>query len=233
MLFRNRGLSKNYLLARKKAAEPPADSFFMRVFQQNIDIANQVVDTKYLTTMQKGILPPDNYGQLTVLDAYYCYRAADTYNTSLCKVEKETEASLYQLMRELHQSYRDYNQSFFDDWHIRTSESVNATKEFVDYAGHEHHTACSQHPIYTLVAMIPCYYLWYWFSNEMIHRGLADANLYKGWIEGCCDPGTAYEIGNFIEDWRRSGKEFDEMLAAEIYHQSMLGELSVFTAAYL
>lgn len=233
MLIRSRGLSQDYFKGRKGASEPSKDSFFMRVFQQNIEIANKVLNTKYLDAIQKGILPPNNYGQLTVLDAYYCYRAADTYNTALCKVQKETERDLYMLMDHLHRSYREYNQSFFNDWHIRTSESVNATKEFVSYANQEHHIACSQHPIYTLVAMIPCYYLWYWFSNEMRKKGIADTNLYREWISDCCYPNTSYEIGNFIEEWRKSGKEFDEKLAAEIYQTSIQCELSVFKAAYL
>lgn len=232
MLTRNRGLSRNYFqLRRKAAAPPPKDSFFFRVFNANIEVANNVLNTPYLQTMLAGNLLPDNYGQLTVQDAYYCYRGADTYNTALCMVDKSADPELYTLMSELHQSYREYNEIFFNDWRIRTSESVNPSQNFVDYSEHEHHIACSKDPIYTLISMLPCYYLWYWFSDQMLQKGMNDANLYKGWVEGCHSADSAYEIGSFIDSWQKDGKAFDESLATEIYTKSMNYELAVFTAA--
>lgn len=232
MLLRNRGLSKDFILTERKEnySPPPEDSFFFRVFDKNLDTAKCVLHSNYLEAMKKGVLPPDNYGQLTVLDSYYCYRGADSYNTALCAINKDKEPELYDLMSELHKSYREYNVTFFVGWHIRTSESINATKNFIKYAEHEHHVACSIPPIYTLVAMLPCYYLWYWFSDEMLKEMPKD-NLYYLWATYCHSANSAYRIGNFIEEWKRQGKEFDETLATNIYTTSMHCELDIFNEA--
>lgn len=231
MLIRSRGMLENEMLRVGDVPIPSEDSFFFRAFNTNIKTAESVLNTKYLQSMQKGILPPDNYGELTVLDAYYCYRGADTYNTSLCNIDKTVDLELYELMSKLHNSYREYNKTFFDDWHVRTSESVNATQTFIDYSEHEHHVACSKHSVYTLVAMLPCYYLWYWFSNEML-KNIKTDNLYYDWVVGCHSASSAYVIGNFFEEWIKSGKEFDDNMAIKIYSDSMSYELQVFTEAF-
>ena len=232
LITRGVGLSPAYFEKRHITAEPKPspDSFFFRAFAANEDTAQKVLDTNYLQKMKDGILEPDRYGQLTVLDAYYCYRGANSYDTALCQVDPDLDAELHQLMSALAESYHEYNMTFFNDWHIRTAESVNPTAEFEAYAEHEHHVSCAEQPVYTLVAMLPCYYLWYWFTDKMLPE-VADDNLYKGWVEGSHSCSTAYRIGNFIESWKQMGKEFDEQLAMEIYTKSMNCELSVFSKA--
>lgn len=232
MLIRSRGITRQGVVRGISEEPPAADSFFFRVFYKNIAIANSVLYTEYLQAIKEGVLPPDNYGQLTVLDAFYCYRGADTYATALTTIDKNANNDLYLLMKELYTSYVDYNKTFFDYWHIRTAESVNPTQNFIDYSEHEHHVAYSEHAIYTLVAMLPCYYLWYWFSDRILETGIKEDNLYYEWVENCHSAGSAYQIGNFIELWKKQDKEFDEAKAMEIYATSMNYELKVFTDAY-
>jgi len=135
-------------------------------------------------------------------------------------------------MKKLSTSYTDYNKTFFDYWHIKTSESVNPTQNFIGYSEHEHHIACSEHPVYTLTAMLPCYYLWYWFSDQIINAGITQDNLYFNWVDGCHSVKSAYIIGNFIELWKNAGKDFDETKATAIYTKSMDFELKVFSEAF-
>ena len=160
-----------YLPADKQAVpEPSQNSFFYRVFYKHIDIANKVVDTSYLQTMAAGKLRPDFYGELTVLDSYYCYRAADTLKSLLCKIDQEDYPGLYEQTNIMIKGYDGYNRTFLDQWHLRESDSVTPTKTMHDYAEHEHNVMCYEDPIYTLVAYIPCYYLWPWFSQQIMER---------------------------------------------------------------
>lgn len=233
MLLRNIGLSKEFILNDNKDnyKELLPASFFWRAFNRNLTTAEKVLNTNYLTLMRDCKLDPKFFGELTVLDSYYCYRGADSYATALCNVDKKNDIDLYTLMNELHKSYCKYNKTFFDEWHIRTSESVNATPTFIHYADHEHQVACHKHPIYTLVAMLPCYYLWYWFADKMCSE-MSDDNIYKDWVKGCCySDKTPMRIGNFIDKWQLDGKEFDEELAFAIYKKSMDYELEAFTNA--
>lgn len=230
MLVRNIRIKAPFLRAAVGEI-PPADSFFFRVFESNIEEAKGVLGSDYLQAMLKGELPPSNFGILTVLDAYYCYRAQMTLDSLLCVIDREKETELYALSKELYEGYVDYNKTFFYSWHIRTSESVNPTAAFEEYAEHEHHIMCSCPPIYTLVAMLPCYYLWYWFSDRMLTEGIEDDNLYKPWVEDCHSADSAYVVGNFIDSWQKQGKAFDEALATSIYTKSMQCERKVFSQA--
>lgn len=217
--------------------EPSQDSFFYRVFNKHIDIANSVMNTDYLMAMSAGILCPDNYGQLTVLDSYYCYRAADTLKSLLCKINQEDNPGLYELTNHMISGYDDYNRKFLTDWHIRESDSVTATKAMHDYAEHEHNVMCYEDPIYTLVAYIPCYYLWPWFSQHIMEKdGYNKDGIYDYWFAGNYYGQESYKsawvIGDLIEKWKAAGKPFDETKAEEIYVKSMNYELEVFSQAY-
>ncbi|MBR1693707.1 MAG: hypothetical protein IJ711_13190 [Lachnospiraceae bacterium] len=222
--------------AQVRTAKPPEDSFFFRVFEKNLDVANAVIDTKYLQAMKHGVLNPQDYGCLTVLDSYYCYRAADTLLSLLSEIDDKEYPDLKRLVEVQYEGYEEYNSTFFRDWHIRTADSVNPTDTMMAYAEHEHHVMCAYPPIYTLVAMLPCYYLWPWFSQKIEESSDYEPGVYKDWFEGNYSGedsyDSAYEIGNFIDAWQKDGKEFDESLAGEIFSKSMNYELAAFTEAY-
>ena len=216
--------------------EPSDNSFFYRVFNLNIETANQVVNTPYLQAMKRGELDPQYYGCLTVLDSYYCYNAVDTLNSLLCKVDQSKYPGLYALIKANLDSYKRYNATFLQDWHIRQSDNVTPTDTMRNYAKHEQNVMCYSDPIYTLVAYIPCYFLWPWFSQKIIessgyHPGVYD-NWFRGNYYGEDSYKSAWKLGNFIEEWEQQGNSFNETKASEIYRTSMQYELAVFTEAF-
>lgn len=215
----------------------PENSFFYRAFDANIDTAKAVINTKYLQAMKQGTLSPDYYGGLTVLDSYYCYRAASTLDGLLCNIEEEQDPCLKKLTKVLADSYREYNTTFIKYWHIKQSDSVVPTETMKAYAEHEHQLMCYKDPIYTLVAYIPCYYLWPWFSQQIQQSADYNPGVYQAWFEGnYSGPGSfksAERIGWLIEMWQRNNKPFDEDLAFSIYKTSMDFELKVFTEAWI
>lgn len=224
-------------VGEQNVPEPSQTSFFYRVFNKHIDIANSVVATSYLQAMAAGTLRPDYFGELTVLDSYYCYRAADTLKSLLSKIDQEVDPGLYKLTNYMIKGYDSYNRTFLDDWHLRESDSVTPTKTMHDYAEFEHDVMCYEDPIYTLVAYIPCYYLWPWFSQQIMGRdGYNKDGIYDFWFEGNYHGKDSYKsawlIGDLIEEWEALGKPFDEAKAEEIYVKSMNYELQIFTEAY-
>ena len=236
--FLTRASSFMRLLPPDKQAvpEPSQDSFFYRAFNANLETANSVMNTSYLQSMAVGTLVPDYYGQLTVLDSYYCYRAAETLKSLLCKVDKAVDPALYDLITDMIKGYDNYNDTFLNNWHIRESDSVTPTKTMHDYAEHEHNTMCYDDPIYTLVAYIPCYYLWPWFSQKIMEQdGFNKDGIYSYWFAWNYEDDNSYKsawrIGNLIEAWKAAGKEFDEDKALDVYSKSMQFELQVFTEA--
>lgn len=206
---------------------PPPDSFFFKAFNANIKAAKDTLSTTFIQGIKNGALCPDNFGAMTVLDAYYCYNGAKSLELALSHTDPKGEADLYTLLKQLYISYSEYNQAFLKVWHIEKSESVIPTATCKGYADYERKIANAYPPIYTLVVMLPCYYLWYWLSDQ-IYKSRVN-NIYGYWIEGCHSANTAYSIGNFIE----SVKTFDEKIAMPIYQEAMNFEYKNFNEAGL
>lgn len=230
MFYRTHLLSSEFIGKNDfNANPPPADSFFFKAFNYNARVANATLNTKFIQGIKNGNLIPDNYGALTVLDTYYCYNGAKSFDIALKNVNPTTEAELHSLIKELGTSYTAYNKYFLDVWHIPNADSVIPNQVCIDYVKHERDTATTLHPIYTLVSMLPCYYLWYWISDQLY--AYRRNNLYSYWIEGCHSANSAYVIGNFLHNWQQARKSFNEQKAMEIYTASMQYEYRNFYEA--
>jgi thiaminase/transcriptional activator TenA len=230
MLFRNRMISLEFIRENGLRTEPPPpDSFFFRAFNANLQTAQASLDTKFIQGIKNGNLSPNNYGALTVLDAYYCYNGATSFQIAQMNPELDKEPLLAKLLFQLYTNYNTYNQTFLNVWHILNADCVVPTTNCEAYAHHERVVANYDHPIYTLVVMLPCYYLWYWLSDQI--WDYRENNLYGFWIEGCHSSSSAYAIGNFIDAWVKDGKVFDDSYAMNIYSKSMQYEYINFNDA--
>ncbi|MDR2166899.1 MAG: hypothetical protein LBE35_03485 [Clostridiales bacterium] len=234
MLNRSRILTKSIIREHNLRIDPPPpDSFLFRAFQKNIDIANNTLNTPFFKGIADDNLPPVVYGALTVKDSHYCYNGAVSFEIARIRAESEhaLETELIGLLSSLTDSYKEYNRYFLDVWHILKPDTVVPTETSKGYVFHERRVANYEHPIYTFAAMLPCYHLWSWLGQSLID--FIDNPMYGFWIEGNASPsGSAYAIGNFIEDWQKAGKEFDEDKAMEIFSTSMEFEFAMFNEAY-
>lgn len=229
-MFHNRLLPLQFIKEQGLSVDPPSeDSFFFRAFNANIKVAEQSLNTKFIQGIKNGNLSPDNYGALTVLDAYYCYNGATSFQIALQNTDEKAEPQLAALLKKLTESYEAYNKTFLDVWHLLNADCVVPTETCKNYAHHERIVANYYAPIYTLVAMLPCYYLWYWLSDQIY--SFRENNLYGYWIEGCHSSSSAYTIGNFIDEWMRAGKPFSEDAAMRFYADSMKYEFGNFDEA--
>ncbi len=80
------------------------------------------------------------------------------------------------------EGYHQYNAYFLNQWHILNSSSIVPTKAMKAYSEHEHNVMCYEEPIYTLVAYIPCYYLWPWFSYQIMQSLDYAPGVYEEWF---------------------------------------------------
>lgn len=224
------------LALRRHTDKPLHTSFFSRAFLANLRTANAVVSTRYLQSMHDGTLNPLDYGCLTVQDAHYCYCAQETWKMLLDRIDREAEPDLYDLVESEVEGYADYNRTFIEDWHIRDASSVVPTETIRRYIDHERRVFCDEEPIYTLVAYLPCHYLWPWFARQLQMSPRYHPGVYRDWFEGVYKNeaesfGGSWLLGRFIEEWKGAGKPFDEILAHNIYRTSMNFELQTFSEA--
>ena len=205
---------------------PVPGSLFWTMWEACQDIAKEALATGYIQGIGNGNLDPKLYGSYTVMDAYYCFRGAEDYRDAAAKTYDPT---LKAFLNHKYQSYHSYNQSFKTEWGLKDASGINPNKAVKDYSDLEHEVVVNEDPIYSLIVMLPCEYLWYWLSDQL--KGNVENNLYGFWITGNLDPSGAYAMGNYINMYQKHyPKVIEEANALNIYRQAMQGELSDFKA---
>mgnify|MGYP001794298210 FL=1 len=158
-------------------------------------------------------------------DAYYCFQGAQDY---LDVANRATHPTLKAFLLKKHNSYQTYNDTFPTTWHVKDATGIVPTKVCEQYAAFESQVATNEAPIYTLITMLPCEYLWAWLGQELSPP--TTGNLYTDWITGNDYPDGAYTMGNFIEIYRKENA-IDAPKALQLYKQAMTYEYENFKTA--
>lgn len=204
---------------------PPADSLFWKMWNTCKNIAENTLNTAFIQGIKTGTLDPVKYGGFNVSDAYYCFKGAQDYLTA---ANRATHPTLKAFLLKKHNSYQKYNDTFPDTWHIKDANGIVPSTVCKQYSDFESSVATNEAPIYTLITMLPCEYLWAWLGNELSPP--ADGNLYAAWITGNDYPDGAYTMGNFIENYRKANP-IDKAKALQLYTQAMTFEYENFKTA--
>jgi len=157
--------------------KPAPNGLFWYLWEQCREIAEQAWETDFIQGIRKGDLSPEHYGSYTVMDAYYCFEGADDY---LSAAQRAKFPELKALLTHKHQSYDSYNQYFHQTWGLRDARSIIPNAAVKAYSALERKVCQKEDPVYALIVMLPCEYLWYWLSDRM--KDDCDDNLYAFWI---------------------------------------------------
>ena len=204
---------------------PPQDSLFWQLWNAAKPSAQQALATDFIQGIKSGTLNPVTYGAFNISDAYYCFHGAEDYGKA---VARATDPVLKAFLQSKYQSYQDFNATFPTTWRISDASSIvpmQVTKEYSDF---ETMVATTYDPIYTLVAMLPCEYLWPWLSEQI--GTPTPGNLYADWITGNGHSSGAFAMGNFLEAYRLQ-HPIDVAKATDIYTQAMQFEANNFATA--
>lgn len=204
-------------------AKPGADSLFWEMWHFSEDIAQKALATPFIQGIGQGTLDPVVYGGYNVSDAYYCFRGAEDYKGA---AQRETDPILKAFLEKKHESYAKYNATFPRIWHVKDATGIVPSEVCHQYADFESSVAGQEAGIYTLIAMLPCEYLWAWLAAQLAPA--QKGNLYAPWITGNNDPSGAYAMGNLIEKYR---DQIDTDKANQIYHQATVYEWQNFLTA--
>lgn len=206
---------------------PPKDSLFWTLWNSCEEIAHQALATDFVQGIKAGTLDPVKYGGFNVSDAYYCFHGADDY---LKAASKATDPTLKAFLTKKYNSYVSYNNTFPKTWHVKNAEGIEPIDVCRDYSEFERQTVSKLAPIYCLIVMLPCEYLWAWLGAELAPP--TKGNVYAPWITGNNDPSGAYAMGNFIDAYQKT-KPIEYSMAQMIYAKAMTYEFNNFQAATL
>lgn len=205
---------------------PPPNSIFWTMWDACADIANASLNTRFIEGIRDGNLNPVLYGGYNVSDAYYCFNGASDY---LDASQRAGDQALKDFLTQKYNSYQNYNSTFPKVWHVQDGSSIVPFSVVVEYSEFEMNVAKNANPIYCLIAMLPCEYLWASLAQTLSPP--ASGNLYAEWITGNADASGAYTIGNYLDCFQAQYPgAIDQAVAVDIYRQAMNYELQNFLA---
>lgn len=197
---------------------PAPDSLFWKMWNANTEIAQAALNTDFVQGIKNGNLNPQTYGAFNVSDAYYCFHGSEDYQNA---ADRATHPVLKAFLQKKRDSYVSYNDTFPETWRVKNGDSIVPTEVCQQYSDYERSVCSDQDPIYALIVMLPCEYLWGWLGAQLV--GFESGNLYADWIKDNQGTSGAFAMGNFIEEYRKN-KPIDEDLAMYIYNQAITFE---------
>ncbi|MCF4100020.1 hypothetical protein [Maritalea mediterranea] len=220
-------IAKDFSLS---TAPPPANSLFWEMWNQNIvqENAQSTLNLPYLQGINSGLLDPNDYGGYNVADAYYCFNGADDYQAAAAKAP--SGSALQAFLNKKLAGYQRYNATFPSTWHVASAADVTPPEITKAYSDFERKVVAQYDPVYAIIVMLPCEYLWAWLASQM--NSPSSQNVYGGWITGNNDPSGAYAMGNFLVQYQAANPGvIDQTLANNIYAWANFYEYANFSAA--
>jgi len=206
---------------------PPKDSLFWRLWDSSKSFADKSMKTDFLQGLKAGNLDPIKFGAFNVSDAYYCFKGTDCYEMA----EKRADNPILKaFINQKVEGYVEYNKRFNETWFIKDANSIMPPAICTEYSDYEEKISADEDPIYTLILMLPCEYLWVWMSENMMP--VDSRNIYGNWIKENLISEIPYAMGNFLDLYLKENPGIiDEDKAMEIYNKAMEYEYRYFLSA--
>ena len=211
--------------------QPSSGSISAQLWTECHDIAQAALESKFMQGLGNGTLDPNQYGQYIVQDCAYCAAAADDYKQVEILAEQQSEKTLATFAKAHYTSYESYVKTYLPSWHIGNADALVLNKAGKDYIAHERKAVTTLHPIYGLIAQIPCERLWPWLADQLKSKSSA-GNVYQFWIDENYHYKHSLLLSNYMDDWfGKNPDQYNHDVALAVLRGSMIGELNMFRAA--
>ncbi|XP_036380957.1 uncharacterized protein LOC118775244 [Megalops cyprinoides] len=135
------------------------------LWQKNLDIAGDVLNSKFIQTMQSGSLPVHCYITFTLQDIYYLEEVTDMLKTLSAKVEKPEDLKTF--FQERYKSYSDYTSDVLGICSLTDKSIIKPQAAIKNYTDAYRDVMNTQDPIYFAIAMLPCSRLWTHLAEKL------------------------------------------------------------------
>lgn len=208
--------------------KPSEDSICWQLWLNAQNIAQEAWNSDFIQGIAHGTLDPAKYGQYTVQDCAYCFNGTADYKAMEQRANEMKLPEMAAFAKARWASYESYYESEAKSWHVKSPEALQVSQAAAQYIQSEHYAATKLHPVYGLIAMIPCDLLWPWLAEKMDPQ-IKQSGLYSFWVTENLGFGGAYRLCNFIDDWFAHNQEvYNKELAEYVFNSSMYGEANFF-----
>lgn len=210
-------------------SKPAEDSFAWRLWTQCLDLAQLALGTEFIQGIKNGSLDPRKYGRYDIQDCSYCVNGQRDYQEIelRAKAANLPEVALFAQAR--YDSYVSYTDELVKGWHLSGADAIKAGPAVQEYIEFERFVADTMHPMYGIIAMIPCDQLWPWLAEQLASDN-KPGNVYDFWITGNAGFKGAYRLDNFVNK-KHQQCDLDEHKALFVFRSCMTCEVNFFRSA--
>lgn len=216
---------------------PAPDSLFWKLWKSSFWVASQALSSRFVEGVRTGTLSKKDYTVWSQSDSYYCAQSASFYKLASDRAYGLNDYALGRFLQKKHEWYKAYNEVFYegvDDSNRNESQVIPSpvmpvpSRVILEYVSFQHWVVLKFHPVYTLIVMLPCEWLWAWLTQMLITE-VDSSNEFLPWIRYNTDATPAFASANFIDSFMMShGDIIFPSVADELYRTATAFEIDNF-----
>lgn len=209
-------------------AVPPTNSLFWTLWADNAQLANASLSTAFVTALRARSLPRPAYEAWQWSDAFYCAHSATLYALASGRAERAGDSALASFLAEKHRWYVSYNGVFDVNGSLAHGGVSEPSRVIAQYVAFETAVALHLHPVYTVIVMMPCEWLWAWLTRQLASE-MRPSDMYWSWVEYNMDTAPAFASANFLDAYMNAHRNVvDPDVAHALYSTAMAFEIDNF-----
>ena len=165
--------------------EPQVRTFTDELWEENLDIYQEILDHSFLTGLSEGTLRQEAFSFYMIQDAHYLREFARALSITASKAPREEWATLLNRHAVDTLVYeKTLHESVFGEYGISTEQVAHAdpAPAAFAYTNFLVVTAYSRPFAESLAALLPCYWIYWEVGKELKKKGSKDP-LYQRWID--------------------------------------------------
>ena len=198
-----------------------------KLWEDNLEIAQQSLNTKFVQGLKTGSLPKNIFQEYLAQDYFFLETFAKAYGLA---VSKSNDKYSIRKLSELLMGFSEeliLHETYAKKWNIDLSNNYikKATKNYTDFLDD---TSKRFSSVEIMFAMTPCMRLYSWIGKSLYKEDFD--NKYKEWIITYSDE-SFENLANSLENLIETNKEsYDINQAKYLYKRAMELELDFFNA---
>ena len=227
-MFKYLGLISLVLFLVTDASPKEGQKLSDYLWEQTDRYQQQALDTNIIHGVREYCLNPSEFGGFMVDDSAFSYEVMKSFQ--IAAKRSGSNETVHKFLESEANLWKSSWEFLHDVWHIKKTEGIKVGKAASTYMDHIRNVAITEHPVYTILALIPCIKLWPWLG-EQIGSGTKDFGVYTSWVEESFDPSTLdyLKYQDYIE-WAYESGIITAERALEIFTDSMQNEVTFFNS---
>jgi thiaminase len=218
--------------SQDSTSSEPWQQVSQKLWNENLELANEISGTGFISGMASGTLPYDIHRNYMVQDIAFLHAYLAIGKDIATRPEVRELSSLSSQLRSQPISFDSYLSRLMATYKVSEPERVVLAPAMASYVGYVRTTGIRMHPIYSAIIGAACCRLWHWLATNLLGK-IDPGNPYFSWVQehsGLGDIVKSLEQG--IDLSFASRMPFCDLTqASDVYRTTLTLERQAFLAA--